>query len=102
MVRIVKVHRGTGLPVGYGSLLPLPSPGEVDEVEGLKRDSTGAAYLTISYRPAKKSKGKVGVDIDVDVGGLEVDLGGLEGEEEGSSGSRVKWAILAEGFFCHS
>ena len=63
------------------------------EVEGLKRDSTGDAYFTVSYRPAKTSKGNLGV-VDLD--------GSVDVEEEGSSGRRVKWAILAEGFFCHS
>lgn len=39
--------------MGYGSRLSEGSE------EGLKRDSTGEAYLTISYRPAKNIRGKV-------------------------------------------
>lgn len=83
MVRMVKVLNGTGFPVGYGSLV---SSGP----DGVKWDSTGAAYLTVSCRPAKNRIGKsvvvVATDVDVSFG----------------EGRRVKWAILVDDFFCHS
>lgn len=85
VVRIVYVHKGKGLPVGYGSRLSSGSE------EGRKRDSTGAAYRTVSYRPAKKSRGKEVAVVEESV--IEEDLG---------EGRRVKWATFAEGFFCHS
>lgn len=55
VVRIVKLERGRGLPVGYGSKAFSPSTGLPSR--GLNLDSTGDRYLTVSYRPAKSIKG---------------------------------------------
>ena len=74
-MRIVNVVRGSGFPVGYGMRV---SSGP----DGVKWDSTGEAYLTVSYRPAMNMRG----DWSEGVGG----------------GIRVKWAILADGRLSHS